>query len=144
MSAVLRAFGAEFDPDRFCSGSGLKPSKLYHRGEPLLPGAKSEGRKYKESGITVVVSEAGFHEFPRQVAEATAFLDIHKDELSRLRRFPGVEGMTIDFGIARRDVIVQCDVLPPSLIRLAGELSLGIELSQYPGRAKVTDPADVT
>lgn len=38
----------------------------------------------------------------------------------------------MDFGIARGDVAVQCDYFPPELIRLARELGLGIELSQYP------------
>ena len=132
MAAVLRARGTEFDPDRFCSKSGFKPCRLYRKGEPVLPATKPEGRKNEDSGIHVVLSEADFHEFPRQVDEATAFLEIHKDELARLRNFPGIEDMTIDFGIARRDVIVQSDYLPPCLIRMAGELGLGIEISQYP------------
>lgn len=132
MSAVLRAYGTDFDPDRFCSESGLRPCKLYRRGEPQLPRTKPEGRKKEQSGINIVVSDADFHEFPRQVEETLAFLEAHKDELSRLRSFPGIEVMTVDFGIERRDVIVQCDYLPPPLIRLAGELGIGIEISQYP------------
>ena len=75
MAAVLRACGAEFDPDRFCSESGLEPCKLYRRGESMLPATKPEARKHEKSGINIVVSEADFHEFPRQVAEAAAFLE---------------------------------------------------------------------
>jgi hypothetical protein len=119
-------------PHRFCSESGLKPCELYRRGEPVFPASQPQGKKNDASGINLVVSDADFHEFPRQVEEATAFLQAHKEELARLRGFPGVEAMTLDFGIARRDVIVQSDFFPPSLIRLAGELGLGIELSQYP------------
>ena len=48
---------------------------------------------------------------------------------------PGVEDMRLDFGIERRDVAVQCDYLPPDLIRVAALLGLGIELSQYPARS---------
>ena len=46
-------------------------------------------------------------------------------------RWPGVEAVDLDFGFERRDVAVQCDRLPPALVRLAGSLGLGIELSQY-------------
>ena len=103
-------------PRSVLSESGLEPRKLYRRGESVSA-KKPEGRKHKGSGINIVVSEADFNEFPRQVDEATAFLEAHKEELLRLRCFPGIEAMTIDFGIARRDVIVQCDFLPPPLIR---------------------------
>jgi hypothetical protein len=132
MAAVLRVSGAAFDPDRFCAGSGLQPCRLYRKGEPTLPASEPDGRRNDRSGINVVASEADFGEFPRQVEEATAFLLAHREELARLRDFPGVEAMTLDFGIARRDVVVQCDYLPPDLLRVVGELGMGIELSQYP------------
>lgn len=77
-------------------------------------------------------SRASFGEFPRQVAEATAFLRAEWEQVQRLCEWPGVEGVTLDFGIERRDVAVQCDRLPAELVRLAGVLGLAIELSQYP------------
>ncbi|HEV7998820.1 MAG TPA: hypothetical protein VGP63_02995 [Planctomycetaceae bacterium] len=80
----------------------------------------------------VVLRGADFHEFPKQVAGATAFLLAEAEEIRRLRTFPGVEDVTLDFGIERRDVVVQSDHLPADLIRAAGALGLGIELSQYP------------
>jgi hypothetical protein len=52
--------------------------------------------------------------------------------LKRLTSWPGVDGVVLDFGIERRDVVVQCDVLPPDLLRVVGELGRAIELSQYP------------
>ena len=54
----------------------------------------------------------------------------------RLCTFPGVETVALDFGIERRDVAVQCDRLPEELIRLAGTLGLGIELSHYPAASQ--------
>ncbi len=98
----------------------------------MFPNTKPEGRKHETSCMNVLGSEAEFHEFTLQVEETTAFLEAYKEELLRLRGFPGIEGIVIDFGIARRDVIVQSDFLPPSLIRLAAELGLGILLTQYP------------
>jgi hypothetical protein len=132
MATVLRASGSDFDPDRFCAESGFEPCGLYRKGEPRFPASRLDGRCNDASDINVVASEADFHEFPRQVEETSAFLEAHKEELARLRDFPGVEGVVLDFGIARRDVAVQCNELSPKLIRLAGELGLGIELSLYP------------
>jgi hypothetical protein len=82
----------------------------------------------------VVVSDADFHEFPKQVVATTAFLLAESDEIHRLRTFPGLEDLILDFGIERRDVAVQSDHLPADLIRAAGALGLGIDLSQYPPR----------
>jgi hypothetical protein len=48
----------------------------------------------------------------------------------RLAGWPGIECVTLE----RRDVAVQCDELPAVLVRLAGSLGLGIELSHYPAR----------
>ncbi len=137
MSAVLRAAGRNFNVDAFVVASRLKPCRVYHRGKSRLPGLPPD----KESGLNVPVSTAGFAEFSKQVAEATEFLRTQTDEIRRLVTFPGVEGVTLDFGIERRDVAVQCDLLPAELIRIAGSLGLSIELSQYPPpdeRARLT------
>jgi hypothetical protein len=129
VSAVLRAEGVEFDPDRFCSESGLTPYMLWRKGEPRSP--RSEGKLYEDSGFNLDVSDADFLDLPRQVEDAIAFLEGNHKKLSRLCGFPGIETVTLDFGIARRDVFAQFHRFPPTLIRLAGELGLGIELSQY-------------
>ena len=60
-------------------------------------------------------------------------------ELARLRQEPGVEGMTLDFGIEWRDVAAQFDHLPPTLVRLAGALGLGLEISHYPVEEEAED-----
>jgi hypothetical protein len=132
MSAVLRAIGRDFDVDAFLTGSTLKPCSVYRRGEPRFPASQPRGPTLEKSGLHVVLSDADFHEFPKQVADSTAFLLAEAEEIHRLRTFPGVEDVTLDFGIERRDVVVQSDHLPADLIRAAGALGLGIELSQYP------------
>lgn len=128
MSAVLRADGAEFDVERFCAGSGLTPDRVYRRGVPDRPG----GRVPERSGLSVLVSDAPFHDFPGQVREAVGFLSEHAGEVARLVAFPGVEGVYLDFGLAWREVAAQPDRLPPELVRAAGSLGLGIDLSHYP------------
>ena len=52
--------------------------------------------------------------------------------MSSVVSYPGVEAAYLDFGIEWRNESVQCDSFPPSLIALAGQIGLGIEISQYP------------
>ena len=113
-------------------GCTLPVCAVNRRGEPMLPASEPDGRRHEQSQVHVSVSDADFDQFPRQVVEATEFLQREFEQVQRLCQWPGVEGVTLDFGIARRDVVVQCDVLPPALVRVAGLLGLGIELSQYP------------
>jgi hypothetical protein len=47
-------------------------------------------------------------------------------------RFPGVEHATLDFAVESKDVAIDSNYLPPDLLRCAGELGVGIELSVYP------------
>jgi hypothetical protein len=132
MSAVLRAFGADFDVDAFLAGCTLPVCAVKRRGEPVFPASQPDGRQHKQSAVHVSVSDADFGEFPRQVEEATAFLRAEPDQVRRLCEWPGVEGVTLDFGIAWRDVAAQSDHLPAELVRLAGALGLALEVSHYP------------
>jgi hypothetical protein len=59
------------------------------------------------------------------------FLTRHRLALRRLERASGVEDLTLDFGIADRDVAAQFDYFPPELITLAGSLRIGIAISRY-------------
>jgi hypothetical protein len=132
MSAVIRAYGAEFDVDAFLVGCALPICAVKRRGEPVFAASQPNGRRHDRSGIHVPASNADFDEFSRQVSEAIKFLHANRDQILRLCSFPGVDGVTLDFGIARRDVLAQFDHLPAELIQIAGSLRLGIELSQYP------------
>ena len=136
MSAVLRAYGDDFDVDAFLAGCTLPVCEVKRRGERVFPAGRSNPRRHDQSGVHVVASAADFDQFPRQVREATAFLLEHAEQVRRLCEWPGVEDARLDFGVERRDVAVQCDYLPPDLIRVTGQLGLGIELSQYPPRAE--------
>jgi hypothetical protein len=132
MPTVLRAYGAEFDVDAFVAGSALPVCAVKRRGEPIFPKSQPDGRRHERSGVHVGASRADFSEFQRQIEESVAFLRQHEAEIRRLREFPGVEGVTLDFGLYRRDdVWVQCDRLSAVLVSLAGSLGLEIEISHY-------------
>ena len=130
MSAVLRASGPGFDVDSFATGSPWTIERVYRCGEPTRV-TRPAGRKYEESGLTVVVSEAGFDDFASQVADAVRFLDADGAEVRRLVGFPGVAGVSIDFGVARREVAARVASFPPELVRRAGAAGIGLELSVY-------------
>lgn len=130
MSAVLRASGPDFDVDAFVADCDWNIAKVFHRGEARNP--RRTERKCQESGLNVVVSVAGFHEFPKQLEDAVEFLTRSAAEVRRLVTFPGVTGVVLDFGIAWRDVAAQSDQFPAELVRLAGACGIGLELSHYP------------
>jgi hypothetical protein len=106
-------------------------TKVYVRGEPRLTN-RPKGKRSDLSGVNVTVSRADFTNLERQIRDALAFLKKHKRDIRRAGRAVGVEQMTLDFGIARRDVAAQFDYFPPELVSAAGQLGLGLELSQYP------------
>ena len=137
MSAVLRAYGKEFDVDAFLVGCALPVCAVKRRGEPLDPASKPNSRRHERSGVHVLVSDAEFEAFSQQVEDAIMFLRGDAERILGLCQFPGVEGVTLDFGIARRDVVAQCDHFPAELIRLAGSLGLAVDLSQYPIKKSV-------
>ncbi len=130
MAAVLRAAGPDFDVDAFLTGCTLPVYRTYRRGERLDPSHR-RGRRNRLSGVSVEVSNAGFDQFAAQVEEAIAFLRTEAEQVRRLVAWPGVEGVTLDFGIAWRDVAAQSDHLPAELVRLAGALGLSLEVSHY-------------
>jgi hypothetical protein len=78
----------------------------------------------------MVASNAEMVDPAQQVLDAIEFLKANQVELEKLRHVQGVT-MCLDFGIADRDVVVQCDRFPPELLRLAGNLEIGIEISHY-------------
>jgi len=85
--------------------------------------------------MNVAISDASWGDLPAQVVDAERFLRDNREEIRRLRAFPGVEGITLDFPIELRigkSVWAQSDRFPASLVTIAGELGLNLELSIYP------------
>ena len=122
---VLRVSGENFMVNDYLADSSLQPYSVHQRGEI---GRRS--RRFPHSGLSLDVSTAN-GDFKTEVADAIQFLSTHEAELLRLRNFPGVTDMRLDFGYYRRDVAAQFNYLPPDLIARAGRLAIGIELSLY-------------
>jgi hypothetical protein len=124
---VLRVASTDFKLDDFLSTSTLHPYNIYRRGE-----AKGgTGKLNDKTGMTVIISDADGDELGKQVQDAMVVLDRNRDEIRRLQSYVGSEEMVLDFGVWSKDVFVQYNYFPPLLLRLAGELGVGIELSIY-------------
>ena len=123
LCCVLRASGSDFDVEAFLDDSPLEPCSVWHRGE-----TRSRDRVHNDSGFNL---DIGSGEVSAQIAGVVQFMIAHDVEMRRLCSCTSIE-IILDFAIARRDVFVQCDSFPATLIRLAGSLGLGIELTQYP------------
>jgi len=95
-----------------------------------------KGKPYGYAGFQTWVSRGKFNDMPGQVAAAIRFLRRHRGELRRLRSEFKTKEMTLDFGynlrIGTDGIAIQWDFLPPTLITLAGELGIGIEMTLYP------------
>ncbi|MEP7077177.1 MAG: hypothetical protein ABI878_15330 [Acidobacteriota bacterium] len=125
-ACVLRASGDEFQTAEFLRESSFEPVNVFQKGE-----RKAASRTWNTSGITVNVSEADA--FEEQVGDAIAFIETNYAELQRLKETVGVEGFELDFGVNGKDSFIQSYVFTSELTRLAGEISLALEISIYAG-----------
>jgi hypothetical protein len=132
---VLRVTGAKFDAENYLRRSALRPYSVFKVGEPRVA-SRPNGPAHSTSGFRVAVSEAEWSDLPRQISDARAFLERHSGELRELAMLEGIEDMRLDFPIelriGRSNVVAQFDYFPPELLKLAGDLGVGIELSTYP------------
>jgi hypothetical protein len=129
MSCVLRIGGDQLDADGLARSIALPNYRIDRKGEPRQ--LRSRGI-FEMSTVHFDVSEAAFADLPTQIEDAIAFLTKHAGALSAAIQFPGVERATLDFAVEAKDVAIDSKYLPPELMRRAGELGIGIELSIYP------------
>jgi len=127
MSCVLRAFGDKFKPAAFFEDSPLQPDSIYEKRDPR----RLDESDQTFSGFNLTVSDATFDELEIQILQAMSFLDEYEEELRRLGRFPGVEGISLDFGIRWREVAAQTDTFPSDLLWRAGALDISLEVTHY-------------
>jgi hypothetical protein len=85
--------------------------------------------------MNISVSE-GLSDLSTQVSDAQRFLEMNRADILRLAGRPDVADLTLDFSIPLRidgeRVAAQFELLPASLVRLAGESGIALELSIYP------------
>jgi hypothetical protein len=136
---VLRAGGKKFDVDVFLKKTSLPVSRSYRRGELRVPQRDGGRQKNRDSGLTISVSNASWNRLAAQISDAEQFLITYQKELVLLMRCPGIEYIVLDFpsylriGKKSRGSVIaqQSDLFPSFLVRAAGKLGIGLELSIY-------------
>jgi hypothetical protein len=109
---VLRASGPSFSPSEFLAAFPV--ANVSVRGETLI----------------VSGSDRDGGDFSGQVHDALAYLKTHEQAVRRLMACPNI-GANLDFGVWHKDVFSQSSSFPVELVRLAGALGLGLEVSMY-------------
>jgi hypothetical protein len=129
MSCILRVSGEALDIDALMSGLTLSADQTWRKGQLR---SKVSGRPHANSGVNFVASDADLDAFAQQVTDATAFLESNSATISKVASFPGVEQVTLDFGVALSGGnVAMFSYLPPPLVRLAAQANIGIEISHY-------------
>ena len=125
MSCVFRIGGDELE-----LGSLLnllpEPVKTFQKGE-------MQGRRViQKNGANYLVSEAEFDKFNEQKSDAISYLRKNSARLKMVMSLPSLESACLDFGVEEKDTFTQSSYLEPELLKLAGGLGVGIEISIYP------------
>lgn len=131
---ILHLTGHAFDPHVVDLGT-LRPYAAYRAGERASPASP---RVYDRGGLKFVVSERSGSDVAGQVQDAVAFLEEHQPSLAAVASRADVEDAYLDFGVHCRhpEALVQVDVFPALLLRLAGEVDLDLMVSTYPPPAE--------
>ena len=69
--------------------------------------------------------------FARQVTDAMLFLKSNASELQRLKASVGLDGLSLDFGVDRKNGFLQSQLFPSELVSLAAKYSMALEVSIY-------------
>ena len=128
MSCVVRVAGDQLDIDALLALIKLPADAIRRKGQPR----GISGRLHTTSGANFFVSDADFDEFGQQLKDATVFLDLHRVVLLTMVDYPGVESTVLDFGVSlSRNCFARSSRLPPSFIRAAAAIGIGVEISCY-------------
>ncbi len=135
MSCILTIAGKFLDIDAFIEKSKLRPFKKSYKGQPRLK-TNPKGEKLTRSLLSIETSKADFHDLQKQIKNTIRYLQRNKDKLAHITSTKTVQTATLDFSIIlridKKDVLMQSELLPSKLLKLAGGLGIDIELSIYP------------
>jgi hypothetical protein len=132
MSCILRASGKVFDIDLYLKGKNLDVVNSYRKGETRRLPSKSGDILQDRSGLSIKVSFADMNQFDQQLEDVQSYLTKYTREIKELTNFSGVESAYLDFGVGTKSPFWSTYVFPANLVRLAGELNLGLCISTYP------------
>jgi hypothetical protein len=136
---VLHILGEESAPQDILAGLSLRPYSVFRKGDRQFPENPKSTKSFALGGFKCAVSSAD-GDLKAEIKDTIAFLKEHRSDLALLKSIGTITARYLDFGYYCRlddQIMVQCEHLPPELLRLCGTLEIGIELSLYP---KPLDP----
>jgi hypothetical protein len=129
---TLRVSGANFDVDAFLRESNITPAVVFRRGQPKFPASHANGRRLDHSAMNIGVSDAEFGNIEQQTQETLQFLVANLVELERLRTYPGVDGLELDFAVnGNDDAFVESYRFAPELLDQIARLGITLCVSRY-------------
>lgn len=106
--------------------------RQHEKGE--IPKIQSEHGPHEDYGFSCEVSDRSWSDVTGQVVDMISFLEVYTPYLQALKESHPIDNWRFDLPYECRlddQTFSQFDYLPPKLIRLAGALDIGIELSLY-------------
>ena len=132
---VLRVSGSKVAVNRFLSQSRWRPTAIFWKGKPRLPGSTHLS---VVNGFNLSVSGAPGDRLDLAIFEPKRFLKREAIEFKRLHRLR--LGATLDFGVhSGADAFVSSYVFVPEFLSLLVKAHVSLEVSHYGGRAEVPD-----
>ncbi|BDS15186.1 hypothetical protein [Aureispira anguillae] len=99
-----------------------------------IPKISTEEIAYDDFGFSCEVSDRPWGDMEGQIIDMISFLEVYSPYLRLLQKHHSIDDWRFDLPYECRlgnNHFTQCDYLPPKLMRLAGALEIGIELSLY-------------
>jgi hypothetical protein len=129
---VLRVSGSKVAVQRFLSQSRWRPTAVFWKGKPRLPGSSHLS---VANGFNLSVSAAPGDQLDLAISETKRFLKRHAAEFSRLYRLK-LQGV-LDFGVhSGADAFVSSYVFEPEFLSRLVKARVSLEVSHYEGRAE--------
>jgi hypothetical protein len=111
---------------------GLPAYQSHEKGE--LPNIGKEDVVYEDYGFSCEVSDRAWNDVEGQIVDIISFLEVYTPYLTTLKETHEIDDWRFDLpyecGLDETH-FTQCNFLPPKLMRLAGTLEIGVELSLY-------------
>jgi hypothetical protein len=129
---VLRISGSKVAVQRFLSQSRWRPTAIFWKGKPRLPGSTHLS---VTNGFNLSVSDAPGDRLDLAIAETSRFLKRESTEFSRLHRLK--LGAVLDFGVhSGADAFVSSFVFGSEFLTRLVKAHVSLQVSHHEGRAE--------
>jgi len=99
-----------------------------------IPKIKQDEQPHEDYGFSCEVSDREWSDMEGQIVDMISFLEVYTPYLQQLKDSHNIDDWRFDLpyeSLLSDERFTQFDYLPPKLMRLAGALEIGIELSLY-------------